>query len=1297
MPVTLASTQNPAGGMAVDAAGNVYFTDGQPGNSQSLKKWTVANNSVTILVSNGPVELQSVAMNGSGTAYVGESQNGIYTWSAPATSFTLFDFINASFTGDLALDVNGNLFFTENGSGVIEYESSGGNALDGTPALQSPKCLALDVADNVYVIASYGNSGPGIYEWLAANSSLTRLVTIGDTTAGVAVDGAGNVYYTDVQDNVWKWSPATPTYGSMVVAQDNGAGPYKVAVDTAGNIYFTEDGGKVIKELPYAFVDPTPKIESSAAGSDSLPPVLPTTENLSPPFAPTSSQLWLTVNSVCNGVIGFSFSTNNFSTNRTAQITVLGQSIPITQSGAKIMPVITWSNPPPITYGTPLSTNNQLNATANVAGSFNYTPAPGAILTAGTHTLSAVFTPYDTNDYTKVTNTVSLMVLQATPVITWGNPSLISYITPLSSVQLNATANVRGNFAYNPSYGTVLPVGTNTLRVLFAPTDANDYTSVSASVTVVVSSATQFLPVYQVTQAGATFAQAMSLANLLNIPTNSLVWSNGQVSFIDPSNFMAVPYILMTNTSDPVISNLIAGTQNPYPGIPITVKAIDFATLTNLPVFSTNAALNSISNALASVGLTPQFATPLFGHGVLFAFMTNSDGTVTSASQDLDTMVNYQFSILNGANSYHLIGAGAHVQANYGPTGNLTRLLYAAPRLTPGSSVQIISPTEASNRVASLLPTNAQISLQLIYQAPSFFPRPFWPPCSNCPPATWNPSNLIPYYAYSGILNMTNLAIGSNNQLITETHMIPATDDTNYVPSISLSASQVGTQIVASVSASGGAAPYICQWSGSATGISSNNGASLTYTPITRVGLPPLAIAFITSNASVNVLWPYPSTGFVLESTTNLAPAVWSQVSNVQTNAGTNGFNLATIQATGKSLFLRLRLVSQTLPATETVGVTVTDANGVSVHANETLAVQAQPNPISPSAPGDPPSFATESPFLGTPWDDAGFSGETSGWLATMNGFAAETFCHVSVNAQPGDFIEPPISGVVFPLYPAKPWPPEYPADYGSAGSIICCADVLNQGVNSANLVFYTGHGNIGLISFTWPGGDFPTSVDDFNGFILGGPSEVGFPFNDTGEIQIKYFFDLPNLQFYPNMQNSWGNFPAPWQLGQLGAHNLDWMVFEACDTLCYNKNSINGFPTPDTNPQDYNIYNTLGPNFSGLHMLLGFNTSAVGAVGTAESFAFWLHFPGFQIPLDWFLATEQTQPATIPANVQNLPPGVPVGSPIVPAAMGPISANGIADFWDPFVPVPPILTMGPSIPPSMIQGWWYAWVSLGQ
>src|SRR5213079_2769416 len=61
----------------------------------------------------------------------------------------------------------------------------------------------------------------------------------------------------------------------------------------------------------------------------------------------------------------------------------------------KASSTITWVAPADLTYGTALS-GTQLNATANVPGSFVYSPVAGTVLNAGAQTLSVTFTPTDT-------------------------------------------------------------------------------------------------------------------------------------------------------------------------------------------------------------------------------------------------------------------------------------------------------------------------------------------------------------------------------------------------------------------------------------------------------------------------------------------------------------------------------------------------------------------------------------------------------------------------------------------------------------------------------------------------------------------------------------------------------------------------------------------------------------------------------------------------------------------------------------------------------------------------------------
>jgi len=85
-------------------------------------------------------------------------------------------------------------------------------------------------------------------------------------------------------------------------------------------------------------------------------------------------------------------------------------------------PVITWANPADISYGTLLSAT-QLNAKANVPGTFVYTPEIGTKLFEGANqVLNADFTPTDVATYNAVSKTVTINVTKADDVIF--NPNL---------------------------------------------------------------------------------------------------------------------------------------------------------------------------------------------------------------------------------------------------------------------------------------------------------------------------------------------------------------------------------------------------------------------------------------------------------------------------------------------------------------------------------------------------------------------------------------------------------------------------------------------------------------------------------------------------------------------------------------------------------------------------------------------------------------------------------------------------------------------------------------------------------
>jgi uncharacterized repeat protein (TIGR02543 family) len=112
---------------------------------------------------------------------------------------------------------------------------------------------------------------------------------------------------------------------------------------------------------------------------------------------------------------------------------------------------------------------------------FSYTPANP--INVGSYTV--VGTISDANYIGTASD--YLTVTQKTPTIIWNTPAAIVSGTALGATQLNATGSVPGNFAYMPATGAVLPAGTQTLSVIFTPTDTINYASASTSVLLTVA------------------------------------------------------------------------------------------------------------------------------------------------------------------------------------------------------------------------------------------------------------------------------------------------------------------------------------------------------------------------------------------------------------------------------------------------------------------------------------------------------------------------------------------------------------------------------------------------------------------------------------------------------------------------------------------------------------------------------------------------------------------------------------------------------------------------------------------
>jgi FG-GAP-like repeat/Bacterial Ig-like domain (group 3) len=136
-------------------------------------------------------------------------------------------------------------------------------------------------------------------------------------------------------------------------------------------------------------------------------------------------------------------------------------------------PILNWPTPAAIAVGTPLS-GTQLDATATyqgatLPGTFAYTPAAGIVLSAGTHTLSVLFTPTDTTDFATATATVQIVVgttgssgVSGSPLFPSGDCCFFSQPTPYAITVSGSTAAPTGtvNVVFNGQTlgsGTLVP------------------------------------------------------------------------------------------------------------------------------------------------------------------------------------------------------------------------------------------------------------------------------------------------------------------------------------------------------------------------------------------------------------------------------------------------------------------------------------------------------------------------------------------------------------------------------------------------------------------------------------------------------------------------------------------------------------------------------------------------------------------------------------------------------------------------------------------------------------------------
>jgi hypothetical protein len=407
-------------GLFIDPSGNLLIAD--PG-VPAIYRFSLQSNTAAA-VSTTATKPSAVVTDAAGNLLVADTASLL---AVPASSNSAAFSVASLTPSALAIDAAGNLFTGSAGGvlklartqGYVQFSGpsapaqtvslldSGNQALSLTAISQtdtSDYALSIAASTDCAVNAGAGSLAVGGACSLSAAYTPTTYLTTTDTATfvGNQVNTAlstpssvqlvltGPVTTPTATITLGAVSPASPVYGQPVTISATVTG---ASLPPAGSVVFTVDSTGVPGTLANGVWTAT--LTNPALGSHIF-------------FATYTS------------TDGYASATSS-----TASFTV-GQATP----------TITWATPTAITYGTAL-TATQLNATANTAGTFSYSPALGTVLGAGSQTLTATFTPKDTTDYTTATATVTLTVNPATPAIT-----LVSSASPVfvsNPVTLTAT------------------------------------------------------------------------------------------------------------------------------------------------------------------------------------------------------------------------------------------------------------------------------------------------------------------------------------------------------------------------------------------------------------------------------------------------------------------------------------------------------------------------------------------------------------------------------------------------------------------------------------------------------------------------------------------------------------------------------------------------------------------------------------------------------------------------------------------------------------------------------------------
>jgi hypothetical protein len=461
------SSASKASGVVVDGAGDLFVSDQV---AKTVTEFPAGKTQPVVVLSNtqgGLIDPRNLAVDGSGNLYVPDAVAGKVYEVQPRVAQPTVIASGLKSPESVAVDGSGNVFIAAanlGGTGeVVKVASGGGAPQTVTGPWTTPWEVAVDAAGDLFVTDAACTCA---WEAPAGGGTIVKVLTSLYTFPSIAIDGGGDLFYSAANlMELQRSQPPALTFASAAVGSTSSDSPKTVTVQNIGN----QQADFQSVTWPTDFSEASG--DSAACIAGNLAPGL--TCDVPIDFTPK------TAGSLTESVT-LNYSGSDFDG--------ASQFISVSGAATQLKPVVTWTPPAPVTFGTPLSAT-QLDAQANVTGTFVYTPALGSLLAVGTEALSVTFTPTNP-EYATITTTVSLTVNIATPVITWPQPAAIVYGTPLGTNQLDATANTVGTFTYNPAAGTVLATGGHLLSVTFTPDDPVDYTTGAATTVILVNPAT---------------------------------------------------------------------------------------------------------------------------------------------------------------------------------------------------------------------------------------------------------------------------------------------------------------------------------------------------------------------------------------------------------------------------------------------------------------------------------------------------------------------------------------------------------------------------------------------------------------------------------------------------------------------------------------------------------------------------------------------------------------------------------------------------------------------------------------